>query len=171
MVQKMKETRSLEKYAPHEIKNYSKGNRIEVAIDKKHIRSFVENAIVGNNKGKKLLLGKISNYLAEKIKRESKADINLDGFNLELRADDIKHLFKEHGNADVEALRGQLAVTIDDILSFADIVSSFDSVTATSGNGLKFVKTTDEKITAITLYAAGNKSLSLKTMWVNKKET
>ena len=156
----------LERYTPHEVKNYS-GNRIEIAKDKEHARSFVKDAKSGGCKGKKLLLGKIGKDLAQKIRKETNVDLT--GFNLELRANDIRHLFKEHGNASTEALRGQRAVTIDDVLNFADIIQDFDKAEAIENKRLRFVKNADGKTTAITLYATGNKSLSLKTMWVNKK--
>ena len=158
---------SLEKYMPNEIKDYSGSNRIKIAGNKEEVKDFIKNSTIGKNKGNKLLLGKIGNGLAQKIHKETNVDLS--GFNLELRADDIKHLFKEHGSIKTETLRGQRAVTIDDVLNFADIIHNFDRVITTNDNGLRFIKKTDEKITAITLYAAGNKSLSLKTMWINKK--
>jgi len=157
----------LEKYTKHEIEDYSKTKRVEIAKDKEHIYNFIENALAGNKTGKKLLLGKIGKGTAKRIKNESGAVIDLTGFNLELRADEIRHLFKEHGNAKTENPRGQRAITIDDVANFANIVQNFDKVAVSGFNGLKFVKKANGRISTITLYAEGNKSLSLKTMWVN----
>jgi len=162
------EATPLEGYTEHEIENFSKSNRIEIAENKEHIYNFVEESLAGNKKGKKLLLGKIRNKTAEKIRKESKANIDLTGFNLELRADEIKHIVNEHGNQSTEIPRGQRGVSIDDVVNIADIVQNFDRVVMAGNNSLRFMKKANGIVSAITLYAEGNKSLSLKTMWVNK---
>jgi hypothetical protein len=156
----------LGEYTPEEIKRYSNSERIEIAKNNEQVRSFVENAVTGDNKGKKILLGKIDENLAQEI--YNKANVNLEGFNLELRSDDIRHLLNKHGNENTEVLRGQRAITTDDVLNFANIISNFDSIKANGDNSLTFIKNINGKTTAVTLYATGNKSLSLKTMYANK---
>jgi len=44
-----------------------------------------------------------------------------------------------------------------------------NNVSIASGNSLHFQKNINGKITAVTLYAHGNKSLSLKTMYAGRK--
>ena len=156
----------LGEYTPEEVKRYSNSERIEIAKNNEQVRSFVENAVTGGNKGKKILLGKIDENLAQEI--YNKANVNLEGFNLELRSDDIRHLLNKHGNENTEVLRGQRAITTDDVLNFANIISNFDSIKANGDNSLTFIKNINGKTTAVTLYATGNKSLSLKTMYANK---
>ncbi len=155
-----------EKYTPQEREKISNSNRIEIADNEQQVRNFVDEAIKGDNKGKKILLGKVDIDLARRIAKATKVNVNK--FNLELRSDDIKHLIKQHGDQSKEAPRGQRAITADDILKFVSIVQNFDTVRATEGNGLTFTKNINGRITAVTLYADGNKSLSLKTMYADK---
>ncbi|MCL2284490.1 MAG: hypothetical protein FWC26_14335 [Fibromonadales bacterium] len=158
----------LENYTQFEIDNFSNSTRIKIAKDKGQIRSFIKDAMNNINLGKKMLLGKIGSDLAQKIYIET--NIDLLAYNLELRSVDIRHIFDKHGNEKTERLRGQRAVTIDDVLNFTDIILNFDSVKLDENDGLIFEKNTNEKVNAVTLYTTGNKSLSLKTMWINKKK-
>jgi len=156
----------LDKYTQQEIKGFSKSSRVAVARDDEHTRSFIEEAKEGKRQGEKLLLGKITKDVAAKI--ENKTGVNLKGFNLELRGNNIKHIFNRHGNEKAETRRGQRAVTTDDILGVKDIIGNFDNIVPTEDNGLVFIKSANGRLNAVTLYANGNKSLSLKTMWINK---
>ncbi|MCL2260244.1 MAG: hypothetical protein FWC15_02690 [Fibromonadales bacterium] len=158
---------ALESYTQHEIENLSGNSNIEIAKNKEHVRGFIEEAKANNKRQKKILLGKINGDLAQKIQDDT--SVNLNGYHLELRADEIRHLFKQHGNEKTEVLRGQRAVIIDDVISFADIVQNYDQIKKNADSSLTFVKTADGIINAVTLYATRNKSLSLKTMWVNRK--
>lgn len=54
--------------------------------------------------------------------------IDLKGYRHELTAQDIRHIFKQHGNAMAEANRGQIAVTREDISLIPEITSNFDDV-------------------------------------------
>jgi len=155
-----------EAYTTREKERISNSSRIEIADNETHVRNFVDEAIKGSNKGKKMLLGKVDIDLARRITKATRVNVNK--FNLEFRSDDIKHLIKQHGNQSTEEPRGQRAITADDILKFVNIVQNFDTVKATEGNGLAFTKNINGKITAVTLYADGNKSLSLKTMYADK---
>ncbi|MCL2208109.1 MAG: hypothetical protein FWB90_08480 [Fibromonadales bacterium] len=159
----------LEKYTQHEIDNLSGNNRIKIAESEADIRNFVEFAIAGNNLGQKMLLGKINCNLAWKIKTASNSNVDLNAYHLELRANEIKHLFNHHGNEKTEVPRGQRTVTVYDIMSIIDVVQNFDEVKKNFDNSLTFIKNANGTINAITLYATKSKSLSLQTMWINRK--
>jgi len=60
--------------------------------------------------------GKIGHALGRKVIRHI------------IQADSIRHMLKEHGDAQVEARRGQIALTPQDIKRIPDILQSFDSV-------------------------------------------
>jgi len=152
----------LEIYTEHEIGNFSGSKKIEVARDEAHVFDFVNRAIAYENKGKKLLLGKIGNDLSQRIYQRTLVD--LAGYNLELRSDEIRHTLNEHGDPKKEAPRGQQAITVDDIARFPAIVSEFDEVRVSYDNSLHFIKRVKGRVTAVTIYADGNRSLTLKTM-------
>ena len=153
----------LTEYDEFEINNYSGSKKIEIAQNREHIREFINKAIAGDNLGKKLLLGKIGNDLAQRIYKIT--GINLAGYNLELRTDEIRHSRNHHSNEKTESLRGQQVITAEDFTNFPQIVSDFDKVLVRRNNCLHFIKDIGGKITAVTVYASGNKSLSLKTMY------
>lgn len=157
-------------YTDQEKDNFATSKKIIVATDKGQILDFIQKARSNSPEvaGKKLLLGKIDNTTSERIKKEIGVDLN--GYNIELRASDIGHAFNQHGNVNREDPRGQRAITENDISKFAEIVTSFDSVdVGKEKNSLTFIKSINGKMFAVTYYASGNKSLSLKTLYIRKK--
>jgi len=156
----------LEPYSKHEIDNLRGSKRIAIAYSDEQVRDFVEKSATGSISGQKILLGKISDDLAQKIYNET--GVGVKGYNLELRADEIRHAYNEHGNEETEASRGQQAITVDDIVNFPRIVYGFDNVKVEWGNSLHFTKYVNGRTTIVTVYTDGNKSLSLKTMYKEK---
>lgn len=59
----------------------------------------------------KIYLGKITSALAEVIK--SKTGINVENYNVSLKADTVKHILKHHRDSVTESKRGQIAITED----------------------------------------------------------
>jgi hypothetical protein len=149
-------------YTEKEMERLSGSKKIEIAQSTEHLRNFIDKALSGEIPGKKLLLGRISNDLSQRI--QQKTGVNISNYNLELRADEIRHTQKHHGDDKAEAKRGQQAITAEDYANFPNIVTEFDNVTIEKGNCLHFTKDINGLTTVITLYASGNKSLSLKTM-------
>ena len=156
----------LNPYSEREINSFQKSNKIAVARSDEQIRDFIEKSIVGRVRGKKLLLGKIGDGLAQRIYNETNVDLR--NYNLELRADEMRHAFKQHSDMKAELSRGQQSITADDIRNFPMIVYAFDNVLVGTDNSLHFIKDINGQTTAVTIYADGNKSLSLKTMYKRK---
>lgn len=153
-------------YTNEEKSNWEQSKKIVLAVNDEHIKKFISKARNGDAsvQGKKLLLGKLRQETADRIRDE--VGINLNGYNLELRASDIKHAFNQHSNDGKENLRGQKTITENDIANFAEVETSFDAVKKGSvSNSLTFIKQIDGQVYAITYYADGNKSLALKTMY------
>ena len=91
---------------------------------------------------------------------------------MELRADEVKHIFKFHANDAYEAQRGQREVVREDVFAFTDVIKDFDYIEpGNRKNSFVFVKrNSKDKINAVTLYS--NKhggELFLKTMIINSK--
>ncbi len=160
-------SQNLDGYSEKEIENWSNSKRVIIATNESQIKQFIQDALDGKQLGKKILLGKISKLTANKIKKET--NIDLEGFNLELRANEIRHINAHHGNEESENNRGQKAVTVDDIANIAKIITNFDSVHLSDKGALIFEKNINGKNIAITYYASGNKSLYLQTMYIIKR--
>jgi len=159
--------RGLEVYSEHEVDNLRGSNKIVIALSDEQVRDFVDKSLTGAFRNKKLLLGKISADLARRI--YDKTGIDFNGYNLELRSNEIKHTYKEHGDKKTEFPRGQQAITAEDIAKFSNIVSDFDDVLLSYYNSLQFIKDINGRTTAVTIYADGNKSITLKTMYKSRK--
>jgi len=157
----------LDGYTQQEIDKLANSKRIHIAQNEEQIHRFVDDAIMSKNCGEKLLLGKIGEDLSGKI--EQNTGVNIRGYNLELRSNEIKHLINKHGKEATEAPRGQRAVTAEDVYRFIDIVTKYDTIALARDGSLHFSKDITGKITAVTVHASGNKSLSLQTMYVGKK--
>jgi len=158
----------LTSYTEKEIENHSGSRRVEIAGYENHALDFINKAVKGENWGKKLLLGKIGAELSQRIFQQTQ--VNLLGYNLELRSNEIKHALKKHGNEKTETRRGQQAITTNDVSNFPYIIYSFDKLTVGRDKSLHFVKNINGQITIIANYANSNKSLSLKTMFRRKNK-
>ena len=67
--------------------------------------------------------------------------INFKGYSLELRADEVKHIFKFHANDAYEAQRGQREVVREDVFAFTDVIKDFDYIEpGNRKNSFVFVK-------------------------------
>ena len=78
--------------------------------------------------------------------------LDVTGYNCTLRASEIKKIFSDHGNEKTENLRGQRAITKEDIKMIPEILSSPDDVTLDKklyqGKPvIKFIKTINGKMT------------------------
>jgi hypothetical protein len=158
-------------YTEKEIKRICENNpNIKIAENSYQVYCFIEDSITLKIRDQKLLLGKIKEDLAHKI--EDETGINLHGYNLELRSNDIKHTYNNHGNDKTEKQRGQRAITAKDILRFVDIVTNYENVIPVPAKGkcLMFLKNINGKAIAITMYASRNKSLTLKTIYISRKK-
>jgi hypothetical protein len=163
------EQHSLVGYTKQEKDNIIEGSNVQLAENIEQVYCFIKESMTGIMKDKRLRLGRINEILANKI--EIDTGINLQGYNLELRSDEIRHIYLDHGNDELEKALNppQRAVTTEDILCFADIITNYDTVTLSTErkNGIIFQKTTGNRIFAITLHAHHNKTLSLKTLYIH----
>jgi len=123
----------LRSYSDHQRQNWLGSKSIVVCENEEHLRQFVEDAIAKKNLGKKMYLGIISKGLAKRIQNDIKRiyhdiEIDLEGYNCALPADRIRHFFDGHGDENTEKLRGQMAVTTEDILMIPKIIQNYDFI-------------------------------------------
>ncbi len=82
---------------------------------------------------------------------------------------DIKHIFKQHGDSEIEASRGQIAIDKNDIANYPDIVIEADMQGIVTGkNNVKKVlsaKQINGHYIVVEEVSTKKNTLSLKTMW------
>lgn len=122
----------------------------------------------------KIYLGKITSALAEVIK--SKTGINVENYNVSLKADTVKHILKHHGNSDIESKRGQIAITEDDFEKIPKVISEFDYVSSSlnyeSGKPvLTFKKWIKNNYCVVNYVSDKHHNLEVQTMYIQKKNS
>lgn len=122
----------------------------------------------------KIYLGKITSVLAEVIK--SKTGINIENYNVSLKADTIKHILKHHGNSVIESKRGQIAITEDDFEKIPKIISEFDYISSSfnckSGKPvLTFKKWIKNNYCVVNYVSDKHHNLEVQTMYIQKKNS
>ena len=141
--------------------------KIRIANSEKDVLTFIETAKkIPNNL--KLYFGKISNNTSEKIRNT--LGIRTDNYNISLRANTIKHILKEHGNAKTEALRGQLPITANDILNIPYIINNYDNlknsgVSEKNKPSITFEKNIDGNTVVVTYISDKHHNLEVQTMY------
>lgn len=93
------------------------------------------------------------------------------GYSHSISQHDIRHIQKEHGDAEAEAMRGQIAITEKDIARIPEIVSDFgamrdDLISEQGSKRILFAKSFDDG-TIVYLGQASRKRQDIKTvsMW------
>lgn len=157
-------------YSEEETKSILKDNKNQIANSYNDVLSFISFAQNGKTNGR-LFLGKIKSAIAQKIKSETQ--VSAYGKSIVLSSDELKHIFKHHGNIEAEKLRGQEAITTE---NFSDVLGaifnpdSIESIKDASGvTSLVFIKNNEGKVTAVTVVSEKKKALTLKSAWITKK--
>lgn len=120
-----------------------------------------------------MFVGKISSKTAAKIHKAT--GLNTFNKSIALNSHDLRHMMKEHGDANTEAMRNQEAITADNFEYVIETIADPDEVTSEKDEksgvlSLIFKKEIAGKTTAITIFSEKKKTLTLKTAWIIKKE-
>lgn len=167
---------SLDSYNKKQIDSFKNSNKIELYHSKEQLQKFVNGARQHKNLNKKMYFGVISNEMAEYIKNETGVDVK--GYNVALRADNILKIFNSHGNETFELSRGQRAITDEDILKLPQLLNNIDYAEyAGKYNGMQnsnndFINLKSSKDDTITIGAFKQKKyldLRIHTMYAKNK--
>lgn len=162
--------KSIGSFSDEEISSIKKNNKNSVAKSVDDVVSFVKNSVTNAFSGR-LFVGKIDANVAQRVKSDT--GISVDGKSVVLSSDDIRHIFKQHGDAKSEATRGQEAITIDNFSDVMEAIFSPDSVTSSTDKSgvvsLVFTREAENKTTAVTISSDKKKALTLKSAWITKK--
>lgn len=112
----------LKPYSEHQIKNWKGSKKIVVYSDEAQLHEFVKAARENRINGKKLYFGIILDSVAERVKKEHNIDIK--EHNCTIRADEVKKIFKSHGDELTESRRGQRAIIEGDFEMIPEIIGS-----------------------------------------------
>lgn len=167
---------SLDSYNKKQIDSFKNSNKIELYHSKEQLQKFVNDARQHKNLNKKMYFGVISNEMAEYIKNETGVDVK--GYNVALRADNILKIFNSHGNETFELSRGQRAIADEDILKLPQLLNNIDYAEyAGKYNGMQnsnndFINLKSSKDDTITIGAFKQKKyldLRIHTMYAKNK--
>lgn len=165
---------ALKEYSQHQIDNWKESKTIVVYENDEQAKIFCEKALKDNSFKKKLYFGAITEDMARKIKQKTRIDVS--DLNCCIRADEIRKILKNsHGNEKKENLRGQRAITIDDILLIPYVIQNADTVrrSETDYEGkpvIEFVKEIDGKTTVISYVSRKHKDLTVQTIYAGVKD-
>ncbi|MFI3219596.1 MAG: hypothetical protein QX189_10815 [Methylococcales bacterium] len=109
-------------------------------------------------------IGEVTSEVAEKTKKATGIDVS--GFVHAVDESAIRHIFEKHGNEKSEALRGQVAVTNEDIESIADVLMSPDNIEqGKKNNTIELSKRIGNEVFVVQEIRVGRKKLAIVTMW------
>ena len=87
------------KYSEKQIENWSESKRITICDTFEKIKKFVNDAI-SNKNNKKAYFGAVTSNLAKRIENET--GINVENYNCSLGSNEIRKIFKDHGDEKTE---------------------------------------------------------------------
>ena len=146
--------------------------KIRIANNKNDVLSFIENAKKMPS-NLKLYFGKITKNVANKIKNSLGIDVN--NYNISLKADAVRHILKNHSNNSQENMRGQVAITEQDILNIPEIINNYDLVrdsgpTDDGKPSITFEKNIDGNNIVVTYVSDKHNNLEIQTMYKFKNK-
>ena len=164
---------ALKPYDEHQRENWKDSKRIVLYDNDNQFRDFIDNSSSNNDFTKKIYFGAVSHELAVAIK--SATGINVEGYNCSLSANEIRKMFKSHGNENTENSRGQRAITIDDIIKIPDVIQSPDTIrlSDSSYNGkpvILFTKLVGGQMTVVSIVSDKHLDLFVQTTYINRKK-
>ena len=117
---------------------------------------------------------KVDNDEAARLKEKIGRDLS--GYEHNITNTDIRHMFTEHGNKEVEEFKGQRAITERDILLIPEITKNYDDARLSPEKSrvtqqdviIYKKKIGDEYIYLETIGGKKSKELRSKTMWIIK---
>lgn len=135
-------------------------------------KNVINDALTNKNPKGTILLGKVKNNVAIKIKNILGIDVNNRIHSLSKT--DIRHMIAQHGNQQIENNKGQIAITQEDILRIPDIINNPDKLVKgtdnKNGKTVRYIKNYGDNISfVVEVVPEKSGRMNIKTMW--KKST
>lgn len=162
----------LKQYTDHQKENWKDSKRIVVYDSEKQFREFIRTVRSNPTFNKKMYFGAIPEAYAAVIKNETGIDVN--NYNCTLASDEIRKIFKDHGDEQREALRGQRAITEDDIVHIPEVLQAPDKIKLSDKkydgkSAIEFTKNIDGRLTVVAVVSDKHLDLRVQTAYANKK--
>lgn len=116
----------LREYSQHQKDNWKNSKKIVLYENDEQFKAFIKAALEDKQSNKKIYFGAVPAQLAALIK--SKTGLDVENYNCSLSSYEIRKIFKDHGNNESEILRGQRAITENDILNIPLVIQSPDDI-------------------------------------------
>ena len=164
----------LEGYTDHQKENWAGSKSIVVYESDAQLEQFIDDALNSSTSNQKMYFGKIGADLAARVFEETGIDI--EGYNCTLRANEVKKILKNsHGDEQVEAMRGQRAVTKEDLMRIPNIIQSPDTIRLDKklfeGKPvLLFSKTDNGRTTVVSYVSQRHQDLTTQTVYISTKK-
>lgn len=134
----------------------------------KELHNRIQNALLSKNSRGRTYLGNVSSKIANKIKQLFGYDVT-DRRHV-LADNDIRHMIKEHGNPEIEKMKGQIAITTKDIEKIPDIINNYDKIIQGTdnkqGKTIRYIKKYSDNISyVVEVVPEKGSALKIKTMW------
>lgn len=157
-----------EEYTQKEKENL-KSDRIMLANSVEDIEKFIDRA--DHSKLTMLYMGNIGETLGNEIL--SKVGIDLKGYSIVLRSDNVFKIFKDHGT-DMEYQRGQIPITVKELMEIPNIIANADQIEKAGSTdhgkpAIQFIKNINGKNVVVEYVSDKRRMLYTQTMWINKK--
>ncbi|WP_292920131.1 hypothetical protein [Oscillibacter sp. CAG:155] len=153
--------------------NLSSGAKNKIVSTFQEAVDFVKNALANKQNVDRAYLGKVPDAVARKVLADT--GLNISGYTAVIHGDSVRHMFKNHGDAQAEAARGQVALTPETAANIPQVLSSPDRVSL-SGNTdarglptLLFEKRIGDYYITAQAVADGTHSLQTDTLYIRKK--
>ena len=167
---------SLKEYTEHQKENWKDSKQIIVYENENQLRNFIQKSLDGEylSAKKKLYFGAISTDLAERIFNETGVDA--ENYNITISSNEIrKILLNSHGDEKKENLRGQRAITEDDILAIPKIIEEADFIELDRKKYdgkpiIRFIKTINGRTTVVSYVSQKKHDLGVQTMYSSIKK-
>jgi hypothetical protein len=159
---------SLTQYTEHEKQNWKSSKKIIIYESEKQLEDFIDEAWNGGIRGEKMYFGKIDGSLAATIKDNTGVDV--DGYNLTLRAFEVSKIKNDHGDAKAEALRGQRPMTKLEVKMAQHVIMKPDKVILGKADrdgrpAIKFEQNREQRTVVVTLSSRKHKEVIIHTMY------
>lgn len=163
----------LRAYSDREKSNWSGSKRIVLYEGQSQFNQFINASVKDSSFNKKMYFGAVGKDLATLIK--NKTNIDVENYNCSLSAYEIRKILKDHGNDVKENLRGQRAVTKDDISRIPEVIQTADEIVLSKNtyNGkpvISFIKEIDGRVTVSAVVSDKHLDLFVQTAFIGIKK-
>lgn len=164
---------SLRPYSQLQKDNWKSSKSIVVYENDAQLREFVKSELNNKQSNKKMYFGAIPADLAAIIR--SKTGIDVENYNCSISGYEIRKIFKDHGNEKTEALRGQRAITVDDIANIPAVVQSPEYIAPSKKDymgkpAIIMSKNINGNLTVVAVVSNKHLDLFVQTAYANNKK-